>query len=312
MKGEKKPKPIITGTFLDEITHDIPSQNWGEEDWLKEFKVMKEIGIDTVIIIRAGYKNFATFDSRVIDAYVVPDLDLAELFLRAAELNDMKLFFGLYDSGNYWMKGDWQKETEVNKGFIDEVYDKYGYFSSFHGWYLPHEVSLGERNYTKLIQSIGGYCKEITPEKPTLISPFFRGVKVGGSKPITVNEHKKVWESIFENIAGYVDICAFQDGHVEYEELEEWFSATKELTDRFGITLWSNCESFDRDMPIKFMPIDWRKMRVKLQVAYKFVEKIITFEFPHFMSPNSIWPSARNLYARYKEYLRNFILKSVV
>jgi hypothetical protein len=27
----------ITGTFLDEITHDIPSQNWGEEDWKKEF-----------------------------------------------------------------------------------------------------------------------------------------------------------------------------------------------------------------------------------------------------------------------------------
>jgi hypothetical protein len=33
------------------------------------------------------------------------------------------------------------------------------------------------------------------------------------------------------------------------------------------------------------------------------VEKIISFEFSHFMSPNSTWPSARSLYARYREFL---------
>lgn len=27
--------PRITGTFLDEITHDIPSQNWGQEEWAR-------------------------------------------------------------------------------------------------------------------------------------------------------------------------------------------------------------------------------------------------------------------------------------
>ena len=33
----------------DEITHDIPSQNWGREDWRKEFELYKRIGIDTVV-----------------------------------------------------------------------------------------------------------------------------------------------------------------------------------------------------------------------------------------------------------------------
>jgi beta-xylosidase len=32
------------------------------------------------------------------------------------------------------------------------------------------------------------------------------------------------------------------------------------------------------------------------------VEKIITFEFSHFMSPNSCWPAARNLFKRYCEH----------
>ena len=48
----------ITGTFLDEISHDIPHQNWGEKEWDLDFQHMKNIGIDTVIMIRSGYRKF--------------------------------------------------------------------------------------------------------------------------------------------------------------------------------------------------------------------------------------------------------------
>ena len=30
----------ITGTFLDEISHDIPHQNWGTKEWDKDFKAL--------------------------------------------------------------------------------------------------------------------------------------------------------------------------------------------------------------------------------------------------------------------------------
>ena len=40
----------ITGTFLDEISHDIPHQNWGEKEWERDFRSMKTAGIDTVIL----------------------------------------------------------------------------------------------------------------------------------------------------------------------------------------------------------------------------------------------------------------------
>jgi hypothetical protein len=66
---------------------------------------------------------------------------------------------------------------------------------------------------------------------------------------------------------------------------------------------WSNVESFDRDMPFSFPPIDWRKMRWKLDFAETDgVEKCITFEFSHFMSPYSSWPAAGELYKRYCEH----------
>lgn len=33
----------ITGTFLDEISHDIPHQNWGFKEWDMDFQYMKQI-----------------------------------------------------------------------------------------------------------------------------------------------------------------------------------------------------------------------------------------------------------------------------
>ena len=32
----------LTGTFLDEISHDIPHQNWGKQDWDADFSAMQK------------------------------------------------------------------------------------------------------------------------------------------------------------------------------------------------------------------------------------------------------------------------------
>ena len=66
---------------------------------------------------------------------------------------------------------------------------------------------------------------------------------------------------------------------------------------------WTYCETFDRDMPIHFLPIKWEKMWHKLRAAEAVgIEKAITFEFSHFMSPNSTYIQAHGLYDRYREY----------
>ena len=47
------------------------------------------------------------------------------------------------------------------------------------------------------------------------------------------------------------------------------------------------CRIFDRDMPIKFFPIKFDKLRLKLEAAQRAgYDKAITFEFSHFMSPH--------------------------
>ena len=100
-----------------------------------------------------------------------------------------------------------------------------------------------------------------------------------------------------------IDACAFQDGHIDYDELDAFFEVNKKLADRYGIKCWTNAETFDRDMPIKFLPIKFDKLRMKLEAAKRAgYDKAITFEFSHFMSPQSAYLQAGHLYDRYKEY----------
>lgn len=56
-------------------------------------------------------------------------------------------------------------------------------------------------------------------------------------------------------------------------------------------------------MPWRFPPIKWEKFLWKLESAEAAgISEGITFEFSHFMSPNSMYPAAGALFDRYCEY----------
>ena len=124
-------------------------------------------------------------------------------------------------------------------------------------------------------------------------------------KEIDVDTHLREWDSILSRLSGAVDILAFQDGLCEYDELTKFLVINNNLAAEHNMQSWTNCESFDRDMPIKFLPIKWEKMYHKLRAAQAAgMSKAITFEFSHFMSPNSIYAGAHGLFDRYKEYMQ--------
>ncbi|WP_373843023.1 DUF4434 domain-containing protein, partial [Bacteroides heparinolyticus] len=147
----------ITGTFLDEISHDIPHQNWGEKEWDLDFQHMKRIGIDTVIMIRSGYRKFITYPSKYLlkKGCYMPSADLLDMYLRLAEKHGMKFYFGLYDSGRYWDTGDLSWEIEDNKYVIDEVWQQYGSkYGSFGGWYISGEISRATKGAIEAFHSM--------------------------------------------------------------------------------------------------------------------------------------------------------------
>jgi hypothetical protein len=306
----------ITGTFIDEISHDIPHQNWGREEWDRDFAHMRSVGIDTVILIRSGYRRFITYPSAHLmlnHGCYEPPVDLVKLFLELSDKYEMNFYFGLYDSGLYWDTGNMQHEIDVNRFVIDEVWNKYGHHKSFKGWYLSMEISRKTKGATEAFRTLGMQCKEVSNGLPTLISPWIDGKKavmaasstLSKEDSVSLLEHEKEWSEIFEGVKGAVDAVAFQDGHIDYHELEDFFRVNKSMADKYGIKCWTNAESFDRDMPIKFLPIKFEKLKLKLDAARKAgYDKAITFEFSHFMSPQSAYLQAGHLFNRYKEYIQ--------
>ena len=301
----------IRATFLDEVSWDIPHQNWGVKEWDADFKAMKQMGINTVVLIRAGLGSWiaAPFDCLLRTGKVkYPPVDLVEMFLVLSDKYGMDFWLGTYDSCYHWHVGEYEKEIELNMQLIDEVWAKYGHHKSFRGWYLSQEISRRTRNVSKIYAAMGRHAKEISGGLKTMISPYIHGVKtdqvMAGDKAITVEEHRREWDAILSDIAGAVDILAFQDGQVDYDELYDYLVVNRELAERYGMECWTNVESFDRDMPIRFLPIKWEKLLFKLDAARRAgMQNVITFEFSHFMSPNSSYTQAGHLYNRYMEYM---------
>ena len=305
----------ITGTFLDEISHDIPHQNWGEREWEQDFIHMKKMGIDKVILIRSGYRKFLTYPSvYLMDTFGCfrPGVDLVEMFLRLSDKHGMHFYFGLYDSGLYWDTNDMCHEIDANKFVIEEVWKQYGHHPSFKGWYLSMEISRKTKGAIEAFDSLGRMCKEISGGKDTMISPWIDGPKavmasnaaLSKDNAVSIKEHEAEWDEIFSGIHRSVDVVAFQDGHVDLSDLEDYLVVNKKLAEKYGMRAWTNTESFDRDMPIKFLPIKFEKLRLKLESAARAgYEDAITFEFSHFMSPQSAYIQAGHLYNRYMEYI---------
>ncbi|MGL5938374.1 MAG: DUF4434 domain-containing protein [Phocaeicola sp.] len=310
----KKNALSITGTFLDEISHDIPHQNWGWKEWDLDFQHMKKIGIDTVIMIRSGYRKFITYPSEHLmkQGCYRPSVDLVDMYLQLAEKYGMKFYFGLYDSGKYWDTGDLTWEIKENQYVIEEVWRKYGEkYNSFGGWYISGEISRKTKGAIESFRALGKQCKEVSGGLPTFISPWIDGKKavmaasgeLSKRDAVTVEEHEREWGEIFASISDVIDAVAFQDGHIDYDELDAFFEVNKKLADKYNMQCWTNAETFDRDMPIRFFPIKFDKLRMKLEAAKRAgYDKGITFEFSHFMSPQSAYLQAGHLYNRYCEY----------
>jgi len=292
----------VTGTFLDGIAADVPSQNWSPAEWEKQFNVFREMGMDTVVIIRVGWRRRAMFPSRVMPADIVDCEDMVRVFLDQAQRTGMMLYMGVYDNSDYLLKPEWSSEIAVNLELIAELTQRYGPHPAFHGWYLSHEPSLALEPW-RIWDPLAASMRKLTPEKPILLSPRYEGEK-WRKVPAAPEDYAGEFNSVLSQMREHIDYAAFMDGHCGLNELGDYAACLSRAVRSHGVEFWSNLETFDRDIPIRVPPIEWTKMRYKIEAVQPYASKIITFEAAHFLSPYSMWESGRLLFARYMDYLR--------
>lgn len=292
-------KGPITATFIDEITYDIPSSNWSQKNWKNDLDNMKSIGIDTIVLIRGGFEDKTIFPSRVIGTAGTPDF--AGFILEEAEKRDMAVFFGLYVTNLEWNCGDWISEIKTNKAFIDEIWERYGDCPAFKGWYIPQECERERLNFSEILRGLSALCKDKAPDKKVLISPFFYTPITADNGGFSPRQTYEEWDKLFSYGGNDIDICAFQDGTVALRDMREYFTATKAVCEKHGIEHWVNLELFERDVRSMYYPIPFTQLVPKLELHKEYAEKILCFEYSHFLSSQSIFPSARNLNKLYCE-----------
>ena len=299
-------KPVfpITGTFIDEVTYDIPSLNWTDKQWAKDLDNMKKFGIDTVILIRGGFYDRTNYPSKIFQTYRKEEDDFAGNILREAAKRDINVYVGMFISDLTWGDGDAAKELERNKLFVKETMERYGDITSFRGWYIPHETGNDVFNICDVLKDLSALCKDTTPDKPVLISPFFYSKRMVKGGYLSPEQYGDEWDKIFGKCGKDIDYCAIQDSTAPFELMPAYFAEAKRACDAHGIKLWQNAELIDRYVTSTFYATPFEILKRRLEVIKPYVEKVICFEYSHFMSPQSMFISARNLGKRYYDYYK--------
>jgi hypothetical protein len=258
------------------------------------------------VFIRGAFYDKAVFPSKNFPHLKEESDHFAEMIFKEAAKRNMKVFMGLYISNLTWNDGDSQGEIEKNKIFIDEVLERFGDMPSFAGWYIPHETCDNCGNIKATMGGLAALCKEKSPNKDVLVSPFFRTtVAFAPEDAYSPKRMAEEWDEIWEDCGQYIDYCAFQDGTAPINELADYFIEMKKVCDKYGMQLWANVETFERDVRRMYYPIPFDLLRKKIEILQPHVDKMMTFEFSHFLSPQSIYPSARNLNRLYRAYYKN-------
>lgn len=297
----------ITATFIDEISFDIASNNFSKKEWKKELKIMKSVGIDTIVFIRGGLgaKNKCIYPSPTFKSFYDDNNDFLGDMLTIADQLKMKVYIGLYMETINWNNGDYKQMTEQNSIFIDEIMAKYGHHKSIFGWYIPTEVCMDEFNIIPTLENLVNMIKEKTPDKKVYFCPLFRTrILEPIENEFSFEQTYDVWDKILKNIGNKIDAISFTDGTAPMELLEGYIAATKKVCDKYHIDYWANVELFDRVQPGLFFPIQFEILKYKIDIMKKYCVKLNSFDFNHFMSPNSMYPSGKLLFKRYKEFYK--------
>lgn len=291
------------------------SQNFDSKRWKQELTMLKELGINEIILQTIGdtKAKHVVYPTNLVD-YTHNEVDMLENVLAEADLLSMKVRVGLGFNDEWWDKrardSVWlTSEAETNKSIINEVEEMYGHHPSFSGWYIPHEFCQFTALTNKEQSYLNSFFKQIaseinleSPEKDIMISPFYYG-------KFSLEILLPAWSSMLVNILSgtSIDILALQDSvGVDYnstDKLKSLYFYTKMGTDKLGIKLYSVTETFSTTSSGN-TPAPLDKISKQLSMVEPYVKGFVAFSINHFQNANE--PSQLDYYdAYYKYYLSN-------
>jgi hypothetical protein len=202
----------------------------------------------------------------------------------------------------------------------NQAWARYGHHTSFAGWYIPQEV--WNQNWTTeenqrmrtFFREVSEHCKEISHNKPVAISPYFSSFGTALDEETVAKVYTAFLKGDEQVKGAGIDVIILQDGvgtrcwNTRDEIIANalpyfrgFFKATQAASEGNKIALWLNAESFktieggcsdNYKGTFKAEPADFSRLKLQIEVASlaadgnpPLFEKIVTFDFFHYMSP---------------------------
>lgn len=288
--------PDLHGTFLQLEAGNL---KWTFEQWEREFQAMKAIGMRAIIIQHIVHEQTAFYCSK-----------LFPLFQPFGTDDPLMTLLSLADKYGFsvWIGLDASSDVKRNIDIAHEVRKQYDKFwRVIEGWYVfgaygeiinappPNDPIV--QAYAQVIPEL----KRIAPS-PVMIAPAF-------TLDVTPEQLAQGWEQLFKIFRP--DVMAIQDGvgcgrNLTPKNIRHYFEVLKFVCNRNKVRLWSDLEIFD--IPIGWLPAPIDRITAQFASIRDLVERIVIFEFNHYLSPVRSGYSPR-LYA---QWLQRFFPKTKV
>ncbi len=301
----------IAPLFFGPPTHEYPYEDNMTENKLESiFDNMKIDGINTVLLL-GGWGEKIYYPSEILKNPSKTDW-YAIAFEMALERNMKVILSGVYYTyNNQFTGGIWDPELDLkmNKKIYTELYQRYGNYPNFWGWYIPHEA--GDRTHRGdimvILKELPPFLKNLTPTKKVAYAPWFASrITLGDAEALTPAQTAAEWDTILSMIDG-IDIFTFQDGTAPLDELNEYYAAIKPVLEKHGVELWATIELFirfqDRPGIDLFHSIPPDLLFKKLAIVSKYAEKFACWEYQTHLSPDSKTTGAKELNEAYRIWL---------
>lgn len=280
--SERTVKPI-TGTF---IQLDAGNICYTRAQWRVEFEAMKKLGCDTLIVGELARDDHAYCK---LSKYPLHEKagtpDPFKTILDTARQFGVKVYAGTY-GWNWKQYGPEHFEDYAGecRKIATEVWERYGKHPAFAGWYpmgweignVPTPDSPG----VKAVNAVVPHVRKLSPKLPVLIAPYF-------TFDVTAEEFEAGWKKLLDVLD--VDIVALQDGvgcdrKITPETAKPYFRAMLKACRSAKVIPWADVEVFDQ--PAGWKPAQPARVVEQLSAVGPFVEKVVIWEFNHYLSPN--------------------------
>lgn len=309
----------IDGTFFEFSHHNIPEGkywnpallNFTAEQWRSKVREIADIGMEYIVVMATALYDRCYFKSSVFPFAEIGCSDPIEAVLSEADEKGVKVFLG---NGFY---GDWRKAGQniksrevIDRSFraMEELTALYGHHKSFYGWYFPDETCIilnFSKDFTKYVNICSARCRELTPDKKTLIAPYGTNLALANDRFVRTLAELDV------------DFIAYQDEvgvrKTKVDRTARIFEKLRKAHDKAGrAELWADIELFDFEGVVyksALIPAPFERIQKQIENVAPYADKILCYQYPGLMNaPDSDAFAGHNnstlLYGDYKNYIR--------